>query len=142
MFLRSSVTLPRLLCHRWASYKQSDVAIDPPEENLTLPLFHRKSNEDINTLKSRLVYQSRKRGMLENCLILSNFAAKHLPIMNKSQLDLYDKLINAPSNDWDLYYWATGIKETPKEFESEVMDMLKEYVKNPDKQSRIMQPDL
>lgn len=28
--------------------------------------------------------------------------------MSESQLQQYDRLINEPSNDWDIYYWATG----------------------------------
>lgn len=59
-------------------------------------------------LSFRLLYQSRKRGMLENGLILSSFAAKYLEEMSESELSLYDRLINLPSNDWEIYYWATG----------------------------------
>ena len=46
--------------------------------------------------------------MLENGLVLSTFASRYLAGMTETQLDLYDKLINQPSNDWDIYYWATG----------------------------------
>lgn len=28
--------------------------------------------------------------------------------MSEEQLNCYDRLINEPSNDWDIYYWATG----------------------------------
>lgn len=28
--------------------------------------------------------------------------------MTENQLKQYDRLINEPSNDWDIYYWATG----------------------------------
>ena len=56
----------------------------------------------------RLLYQSRKRGMLENGLLLSGFAGKFLQQMEEPQLTLYDRLINIPSNDWEIYYWATG----------------------------------
>lgn len=38
----------------------------------------------------RLVYQSRKRGMLENGLLLSTFAAKYLNKFDEKQLDEYD----------------------------------------------------
>lgn len=27
--------------------------------------------------------------------------------MSEIQLQQYDRLINEPSNDWDIYYWAT-----------------------------------
>lgn len=99
-------------------------------------------NENVTEKRARLLYQSRKRGMLENGLILSTFAGKYLNRFNEEQLSLYDKLINKPSNDWDLYYWATGVKDTPKEFENEIMELLKRHVKNELKETRYKQPDL
>ena len=81
-------------------------------------------------LKSRLLYQSRKRGMSENGLLLSNFAAKHLKTFTREQLDDFDILINKPSNDWDIFYWILCKYETPEEFDTPVMNMLKEYIKN------------
>lgn len=38
----------------------------------------------------------------------SLFAKENLNRMSERQLNLYDRLINEPSNDWDIYYWATG----------------------------------
>ena len=35
------------------------------------------------------------------------------------------RLINLPSNDWEIYYWATNTKPTPEEFDNVIMDMLK-----------------
>ena len=55
---------------------------------------------------------------------------------------MYDQLINLPSNDWDIFYWATGVRETPTEFDNEIMNMLKEHVKNKDREARLKQPDL
>ncbi|NWR95345.1 SDHF2 factor, partial [Furnarius figulus] len=46
--------------------------------------------------------------MLENCILLSLFAKENLGRMSEEQLNRYDRLINEPSNDWDIYYWATG----------------------------------
>ena len=89
-----------------------------------------------------MTYQSRKRGMLENGILLSTFANKYLNTFDDKQLRLYDQLINLPSNDWDIFYWATGVKPTPPEFDNEVMDLLKNHIKNEDRQARIMQPDL
>jgi len=62
--------------------------------------------------------------------------------MNEEYLALYDRLINLPSNDWEIYYWVTGVKETPPEFDNNVMNMLKEHCKNKQKQMRIALPDL
>ncbi|VEN39328.1 unnamed protein product, partial [Callosobruchus maculatus] len=54
----------------------------------------------------------------------------------------FNSLINGPSNDWDIYYWATDLKPTPKEYDHEVMDLLKTHCKNLNKELRIRQPDL
>jgi succinate dehydrogenase assembly factor 2 len=80
--------------------------------------------------------------MLENGLLLSSFAAKYLATMSMDQVKLYDRLINLPSNDWDIYYWAIGRLETPSEFNNEIMSLLKEFVQNKNGESRIRQPDL
>ncbi|KAK5987069.1 Succinate dehydrogenase assembly factor 2 [Cladobotryum mycophilum] len=65
----------------------------------------RRVGEDDNTKRARLLYQSRKRGILESDLLLSTFAAAHLPTMTTEQLDQYDLFLD--ENDWDIYYWAT-----------------------------------
>lgn len=41
-------------------------------------------------------------------LCCSLFAKRYLNTMSETQLQQYDRLINEPSNDWDIYYWATG----------------------------------
>lgn len=88
------------------------------------------------------MYQSRKRGMLENDLLLSTFAAKYLRTMTAEQVEMYDTLINKPSNDWDIYYWATGNKPTPPEYENEMMQMFRKHVQNEFKEKRLRMPDL
>jgi succinate dehydrogenase assembly factor 2 len=107
-----------------------------------LPIWAQPKNESTEVKRRRLLYQSRKRGMLENDLLLSNFASTYLSKMNVDDLDLYDKLINTPSNDWDLYYMAIGRIETTEEYQNHVMDLLKKFVKNEQKQKRIRQPDV
>jgi succinate dehydrogenase assembly factor 2 len=111
-------------------------------ESKTSEEWIQPKNESIEVKRRRLLYQSRKRGMLENDLLLSNFASTYLSTMNANDLDLYDKLINTPSNDWDLYYMAIEKIETPGEYQHHIMDLLKKYVRNEQKQKRIRQPDL
>lgn len=41
----------------------------------------------------------------------SLFAKENLNRMSEQQLNRYDRLINEPSNDWDIYYWATGTEQ-------------------------------
>ncbi|KAL9532452.1 Succinate dehydrogenase assembly factor [Sphaerulina musiva] len=65
----------------------------------------RRTGEDINTMRARLVYQSRKRGTLESDLLLSTFADENLGTMSAKQLQQYDLFLD--ENDWDIYYWVT-----------------------------------
>ncbi|XP_012539294.2 succinate dehydrogenase assembly factor 2, mitochondrial [Monomorium pharaonis] len=125
---------------RWKNDFQDIIHIEGQEPGI--PRYGEREGEDTNLKKARLIYQSRKRGMLENGLLLSTFAHKYLNTFDDKQLKLYDQLINLPSNDWDIFYWATGVKPTPHEFDNEVMDLLKKHIQNEDRQARIMQPDL
>ncbi|KAF4541122.1 TPR domain-containing protein [Lasiodiplodia theobromae] len=61
--------------------------------------------EDSNTMRARLIYQSRKRGILESDLLLSTFADANLGSMSAEELREYDRFLD--ENDWDIYYWAT-----------------------------------
>ena len=81
--------------------------------------------------------------MLENDLLLSTFASKHLSKLNPSLLQQYDDLINGESNDWEIYYWILRKKPTPAEYENDIMKMLREHASklNVEKE-RIRQPDL
>ncbi|KAK5164748.1 Succinate dehydrogenase assembly factor 2 mitochondrial [Saxophila tyrrhenica] len=65
----------------------------------------RRTGEDANTMRARLLYQSRKRGTLESDLLLSTFADQNLGNMTPKQLQQYDLFLD--ENDWDIYYWAT-----------------------------------
>lgn len=112
------------------------------EIDLPLPVYQFKENESLETQKARLVYQSRKRGMLENDLLLSTFVSKYLNEMTQGQVTKYDHLINNVSNDWDIYYWATNLKPVPEEYDNEIMAMLKKHVKNELKETRYTQPNL
>ncbi|CAL8362784.1 succinate dehydrogenase assembly factor 2, mitochondrial [Gadus morhua] len=110
--------------------------------DIPLPPWEEKTGESINIKRRRLLYESRKRGMLENCILLSHFAKRYLDTMSETQLRQYDRLINEPTNDWDIYYWATEALPTPEPYEGEIMDMLKEYTKNRDQEQRLDAPNL
>ncbi|CAO1384848.1 unnamed protein product [Diamesa hyperborea] len=116
--------------------------VDQVDRSVPIPIYKQKENETLELQKARLVYQSRKRGMLENGLLLSTFAQRYLSGMDKKQTKLYDDLINLPTNDWDIFYWATNVKPTPEEYNTEIMDMLKKHVGNEKREQRLKQPGL
>uniref|UniRef100_A0A8C0VA53 Succinate dehydrogenase assembly factor 2, mitochondrial n=1 Tax=Cyanistes caeruleus TaxID=156563 RepID=A0A8C0VA53_CYACU len=123
---------------------RGDSPTDSGKDVLEIPLppWQERPDEPLDTKRARLLYESRKRGMLENCILLSLFAKENLARMSEEQLNRYDRLINEPSNDWDIYYWATEAKPTPAEFETDVMAMLREFAKNRNREQRLRQPDL
>jgi len=140
----ASVGRPLPLCLQ-AGVKM--MSSEPPEHHPDsrepwIPEYIEKFHEPLEVKRSRLMYQSRKRGMLENGLLLGSFAKKFLPEMDEEKLAYYDRLINLPSNDWEIYYWAVEQKETPEDFDNVVMDMLKLHAKNENRESRITMPDL
>lgn len=81
-----------------------------PEIPIPPPL--NRTGESIVAKKRRLVYSSRKRGILETDLLLSTFIDKEIDKMTELELFQYDKLLN--ENDWDIYYWTTGAKNPPE----------------------------
>ncbi|KAJ9075910.1 Succinate dehydrogenase assembly factor 2 mitochondrial [Entomophthora muscae] len=99
-----------------------------------------KPNETAETLRSRLVYQCRKRGILETDLILSTFAKEHLSKLSHEDCKDLDRLLE--ENDWDIYYWATEERvPPPKIADLNVFKLLRDHAKN--KAKRVLRmPDL
>jgi succinate dehydrogenase assembly factor 2 len=121
-----------------------------------LPPRIQRDNETVAALRARLVYQSRKRGMLEGDLILSTFAAEHLPSMSEQELLEYDRvslsdrsisivliwlqLLDEP--DWDIYYWSIEKKDPPERWaNTELLKRLQIHARNEGRVVRKM-PDL
>lgn len=101
-----------------------------------------RSHEDVATTRARLLYQSRKRGILETDLLLSTFARKHLESMTVAELHEYDKLLDEP--DWDIYYWATRSDKRvlPERWaESQILKTLQKHSENEERKILRM-PDL
>ncbi|GJE94825.1 succinate dehydrogenase assembly factor 2 [Phanerochaete sordida] len=106
----------------------------PPPSPLPRP------GERVETLRARLVYQSRKRGTLESDLLLSTFAKEQLPAMGEAELKEFDRLMDEP--DWDIYYWATESRTPPERWAgSSLLEKLKVHARNEGKAVRRM-PDL
>lgn len=90
------------------------------------------SDSTIDLMRSRLIYQSRKRGILENCIIFTSFSDKYLKTFDYTQLKKYDALINSEFDEWELYAWAIGSKPIPEEFNNDIMSLLKNHVNKQD----------
>ncbi|XP_033269988.1 succinate dehydrogenase assembly factor 2, mitochondrial isoform X1 [Orcinus orca] len=141
---RRHLVSPSLRVTSFRRCYRGDSPTDSQKDMIEIPLppWQERTDESIETKRARLLYESRKRGMLENCILLSLFAKAHLHNMTEKQLNLYDRLINEPSNDWDIYYWATEAKPAPEIFENEVMALLRDFAKNKNREQRLRAPDL
>lgn len=116
---------------------RNDLKVSSTEDEIEITVKPiERLNEKLETKRARLLYQSRKRGILETDLLLSRFAAKYLKGMSEKELLEYDKLLDLP--DWDIYYWATGdFSNTPLAPEwkdSALLKLLQEFSLNKDKE--------
>ncbi|KAK7041416.1 Succinate dehydrogenase assembly factor 2 mitochondrial [Paramarasmius palmivorus] len=107
----------------------------PPDLPAPTPL--ERPNETVETMRARLVYQSRKRGTLESDLLMSTFARDQLATMSEEELREYDRFLDEP--DWDIYYWATGKRTPPERWaNSKILEKLRVHAKNEGKVVRSM----
>lgn len=120
-----------------------DRVVNSDLQTIAYPQYTPKdANESIVKKRARLTWQSRKRGIKENCLIFGTFADKYLKTFSMDQLNLYDKLLNKADNEWEIYYWMTGTERVPEMFDNEIMKLLQTHCKNEAKVERFEQPPL
>lgn len=141
-----------------------DPAIKSMDDLINSPHPEGRDREPTETLRKRLVYESRKRGILEMDLILSTFARDRLAHMSDRELREYDRVSPlsgagrasfarygthppAPLQfltlpDWTIYYYVTGKAEAPEPWRSSaVLSDLLHHSANKGKTVRRM-PDL
>lgn len=88
-------------------------------------------------MRARLVYQSRKRGILETDLLLSTFIdSGKLKSMTREEMQEYDRLLTLP--DWTIYYYAIGKKQPPEDSEWSKSKVLAELSKHAANEGKVM----
>jgi len=97
-------------------------------------------NETREIKAKRLLWQSRKRGISENDLLLSTWFKKTESTLTDQELDDYCALINGDVNEWDLFYWMSGTKPVPEEWDNSVMHSLQKHCSNDKREERFFQP--
>lgn len=68
-------------------------------------------------------FRSARRGFKEVDLIFGAFAAEHLGLLDDSDLDAYERLLDVP--DQEVYGWLRGHADVPAEFDTPVFAKLK-----------------
>ena len=69
------------------------------------------SDVSLDTRRRRILFRSWHRGTREMDLILGRFADAEIAGLCESELDDYERLLEAP--DRDVFSWVTGEAETP-----------------------------
>jgi hypothetical protein len=80
------------LIYRALSTSVDSATTEPAIDDSLLPRPLDRSYETADVTRARLLYQSRKRGILETDLLLSTFAHKHLSTMSQSEMQEYDRV--------------------------------------------------
>ena len=75
--------------------------------------------------RRRLLYRSSYTGTKETDLLLGQFARAHLATFSNGELDRFERLIE--NADPDLYMWISGRRPVPREWDNDVMQLLKEF---------------
>ena len=73
----------------------------------------------------RLRYRSHYTGTKETDILLGGFADLHLETLTPAQLDSFEELVQTPEPD--VYMWISGRRPVPEAFDTDVMDMLKNF---------------
>ena len=78
--------------------------------------------------RKRLMFRAHHMGSNENDLLFGGFAERSLANLTDEQVVRFETLIEV--NDSDLFNWVTGKVAAPAEYETDVMAMMRSYVKN------------
>lgn len=73
----------------------------------------------------KLRFRAWRRGFVEADLILGPFADRHAAALDAGQLDVFETLLDQP--DQDLYAWIIGLKPVPAEFDTDVMELIRDF---------------
>jgi antitoxin CptB len=81
--------------------------------------------EALEARRKRLRYRSTYTGTKETDLLLGGFAETHLDALPVADLDDYEHLLSI--EDPRLYTWITGQETPPEEFETPVLQMIRDF---------------
>jgi succinate dehydrogenase assembly factor 2 len=90
--LSKEVEQNRALPHGGVESSESSALNTTTEEEWPMPQPLDRTGEKTETMRARLVYQARKRGMLEGDLLLATFARDNLASMSHDELKDFDKV--------------------------------------------------
>jgi len=81
--------------------------------------------EDDATRLKKLKFRAWRRGFREADLILGPFADTHVGQFSPADLDWFEVLLEEA--DHDIYGWIIGTLATPPEFDTPIMNQIKQF---------------
>lgn len=83
-------------------------------------------NEYDEVRRKRLIYRSKQRGWLEVDILLGSWAAKHVHLLTKEQMDDYEAILREETID--IFNYVSGKDALPERLQgSQIMKQLQEY---------------
>ncbi|KAF0104834.1 MAG: hypothetical protein FD163_1285 [Hyphomonadaceae bacterium] len=73
----------------------------------------------------QLRFRAWRRGFREHDFLMGTYADQELDKLSDSELDQFDELLN--QQDWDVYYWIIGQRETPAQYDGSVLNSLQSF---------------
>lgn len=77
------------------------------------------------TRRKKLLFRAWRRGFRELDLLVGSFAERHLGGFDARQLDLFERLLDAP--DQHLYDWIAGRAPVPAALDGDVTRLLMNF---------------
>ncbi len=75
--------------------------------------------------RKKLKFRAWRRGFRELDLILGGFADWHLADLNETNLDAFERLLDAP--DQEVYEWVTQQEPAPRDHDTPVLEMIRAF---------------
>ena len=75
--------------------------------------------------RKKLLFRANHRGFKEMDLIMGHFAENQLTEMSELELDQFEALLGQP--DQDVYSWIVRTGQTPEQFETDLLERLREF---------------
>ena len=83
----------------------------------------RLSSAALDERRRRILFRAWRRGMREMDLVMGNFADQNLPTMTDSEIEEFERLMEAP--DPQVLSWITGEAEIPPEHDTPLFARLR-----------------
>lgn len=81
-----------------------------------------RSSEGLDVRRRRLLFRAWRRGVREMDLIVGRFADAHIGRLEASELDDFERLLQAPNAS--LYAWVSGAEPIPPDCDTSVLRQL------------------